>query len=243
MQSDTQARHSVDSREDPPGDPHLCAEPGGESAAQSATVPPENVHDPVEETKVRPRAKKAPHKIKSGKPPRSSKTKGKCLATNASGGDKDVSTENNSTNPPEASAGEQRAEKPAPRPKKRSKKKQKYGSFTRRLWGDDEDEAIIKLVDKYGIRKWTLISRRLQEEYQIHGRSGKQCRERYGASDNHRAGGTTTSIQRSPRGRSPPRRRPSSSRRRRSSGTSGPRSPSSSRGALTTSLKTTSTRR
>ena len=60
----------------------------------------------------------------------------------------------------------------------KAKERRKYGAFTRRLWSDDEDEAIIKLVKKYGIRKWTLISRRLQEEYQIYGRSGKQCRER-----------------------------------------------------------------
>jgi hypothetical protein len=65
-----------------------------------------------------------------------------------------------------------------PNPKKRGKKKQKFGSFTRRLWNDVEDEAIIELVSKYGIRKWTLISKKLQEEYHIYGRSGKQCRER-----------------------------------------------------------------
>ncbi len=62
--------------------------------------------------------------------------------------------------------------------KRKAKEKRKYGSFTRRLWSDAEDEAIIKLVKKYGIRKWTLISRKLQEEYEIYGRSGKQCRER-----------------------------------------------------------------
>jgi len=63
--------------------------------------------------------------------------------------------------------------------RRRAKDKRKYGSFTRRLWDSEEDQAIIKLVKKHGIRKWTLISRKLQEEYQIHGRSGKQCRERY----------------------------------------------------------------
>ena len=62
--------------------------------------------------------------------------------------------------------------------RRKGKKKQKCGSFTRRLWSDDEDDAIMGLVQKYGIRKWTLISRKLQEEYQIYGRSGKQCRER-----------------------------------------------------------------
>lgn len=65
-----------------------------------------------------------------------------------------------------------------PKINKKGKKKQKYGSFTRRLWNNDEDEAITSLVDKYGIRRWTLISKKLQEEYGINGRSGKQCRER-----------------------------------------------------------------
>lgn len=63
--------------------------------------------------------------------------------------------------------------------RRKAKKRQKYGSFTRRLWKDEEDEAINSLVDKYGIRRWTLISKKLQEEFGINGRSGKQCRERY----------------------------------------------------------------
>ncbi len=65
--------------------------------------------------------------------------------------------------------------------KKRSKKKRHGGGaprFTRRLWNDSEDEAIAALVVKYGTKKWTLISRKLQEEFGISGRSGKQCRER-----------------------------------------------------------------
>ncbi len=55
-------------------------------------------------------------------------------------------------------------------------------SFTRRLWTKEEDEAITTLVQHYGIRKWTLISKKLQDKYHIRGRSGKQCRERYGSS-------------------------------------------------------------
>jgi len=62
--------------------------------------------------------------------------------------------------------------------KKKTKERRKLKTFTRRLWGDEEDKAIAKLVKKYGIKKWTLISRKLQEEHQIYGRSGKQCRER-----------------------------------------------------------------
>ena len=54
----------------------------------------------------------------------------------------------------------------------------KEGVFTRRLWSSDEDKAILKLVKKYGTKRWTLISKKLQDVYKMHGRSGKQCRER-----------------------------------------------------------------
>eukprot|EP00826_Nyctotherus_ovalis_P010474 TRINITY_DN12758_c0_g1_i5.p2 TRINITY_DN12758_c0_g1~~TRINITY_DN12758_c0_g1_i5.p2 ORF type:complete len:151 (-),score=26.11 TRINITY_DN12758_c0_g1_i5:549-1001(-) len=60
--------------------------------------------------------------------------------------------------------------------KKRLKEVQ--GSFRRRLWTREEDEAIRSLVEEYGIRKWTQISKKLQDRYHIHGRYGKQCRER-----------------------------------------------------------------
>jgi hypothetical protein len=36
-----------------------------------------------------------------------------------------------------------------------------------------EDDLVIKLVEKYGPKKWSLIAQHLQ------GRIGKQCRERY----------------------------------------------------------------
>lgn len=58
---------------------------------------------------------------------------------------------------------------------KRSRRKQKY---SRRLWSDEEDEAISTLVETYGTRRWTFIAKKLQEAYRIYGRSGKQCRER-----------------------------------------------------------------
>ncbi len=66
----------------------------------------------------------------------------------------------------------------APQTGKPKKGKKDIGS-TRRLWTKEEDEAITQLVRQYGIRKWTLISKKLQERYGIHGRSGKQCRERW----------------------------------------------------------------
>jgi hypothetical protein len=62
---------------------------------------------------------------------------------------------------------------------KRAKERRKFKTFTRRLWMSDEDNAIGELVAKYGIKRWTLISKKLQEKYKIQGRTGKQCRERY----------------------------------------------------------------
>jgi len=41
-----------------------------------------------------------------------------------------------------------------------------------------EDKAIKELVEKYGIRKWTVIAQKMQELHNLTGRSGKQCRER-----------------------------------------------------------------
>ncbi|KAH7691799.1 Myb domain-containing protein [Dioscorea alata] len=40
-------------------------------------------------------------------------------------------------------------------------------------WAKEEDDCIIKLVDKYGPKKWSLIAQSMP------GRIGKQCRERW----------------------------------------------------------------
>ena len=42
-----------------------------------------------------------------------------------------------------------------------------------------EDEAILQLVEVYGIKKWTVVAQKMAELFHISGRSGKQCRERY----------------------------------------------------------------
>lgn len=42
-----------------------------------------------------------------------------------------------------------------------------------------EDQAITKLVNKYGIKKWSLISEKMETECGLKPRSGKQCRERW----------------------------------------------------------------
>ncbi|XP_041659596.1 uncharacterized protein LOC121520290 [Cheilinus undulatus] len=40
-------------------------------------------------------------------------------------------------------------------------------------WTQDEDERLIDLVQKYGVKRWSLIAQHL------HSRNGKQCRERW----------------------------------------------------------------
>ena len=49
----------------------------------------------------------------------------------------------------------------------------------RRAWSEIEDKAIKELVEKYGIRKWTVVAQKMEEIYSLKGRSGKQCRERW----------------------------------------------------------------
>jgi len=49
----------------------------------------------------------------------------------------------------------------------------------RRAWSEIEDKAIKELVEKYGIRKWTVVAQKMEEIYGLKGRSGKQCRERW----------------------------------------------------------------
>lgn len=49
----------------------------------------------------------------------------------------------------------------------------------RRVWTVVEDEAIKQLVTKFGTKSWSLIAEHIYKDYQISGRSGKQCRERW----------------------------------------------------------------
>ncbi|KAL3824843.1 hypothetical protein ACJIZ3_020872 [Penstemon smallii] len=60
--------------------------------------------------------------------------------------------------------------------KKKSKKSDrvlKRSKSAKGQWTTEEDRMLIHLVNKYGIRKWSHISRMLK------GRIGKQCRERW----------------------------------------------------------------
>eukprot|EP00826_Nyctotherus_ovalis_P001557 TRINITY_DN10255_c0_g1_i4.p3 TRINITY_DN10255_c0_g1~~TRINITY_DN10255_c0_g1_i4.p3 ORF type:complete len:131 (+),score=29.84 TRINITY_DN10255_c0_g1_i4:162-554(+) len=70
------------------------------------------------------------------------------------------------------------AEHGKPEQKRKSKTARKNKAFTRQLWRNEEDDAIATLVRQHGIKKWTLIARKLQDEYKIYGKTGKQCRER-----------------------------------------------------------------
>ena len=56
----------------------------------------------------------------------------------------------------------------------------KEGSTTdRRVWTQEEDDAIRKLVAKFGTKSWSLIAENIVKDFSIGGRSGKQCRERW----------------------------------------------------------------
>lgn len=47
------------------------------------------------------------------------------------------------------------------------------------MWTPEEDEAIRKLVEKYGTKTWSVIAEQIVLEFGIDGRTGKQCRERW----------------------------------------------------------------
>ena len=52
-------------------------------------------------------------------------------------------------------------------------------SSDRRVWTKEEDDAIRELVANYGTRSWSVIAEHIVTDYDIHGRTGKQCRERW----------------------------------------------------------------
>jgi ATP-dependent exoDNAse (exonuclease V) alpha subunit len=55
----------------------------------------------------------------------------------------------------------------------------KGSNTSRRHWYSNEDQAIIELTQKYGTKHWAMIAKKLEEEYGIEDRNGKQCRERW----------------------------------------------------------------
>ena len=42
-----------------------------------------------------------------------------------------------------------------------------------------EDKVLRWLYEEEGMKRWTEIARRMEMEFKIEGRNGKQCRERY----------------------------------------------------------------
>ena len=34
-------------------------------------------------------------------------------------------------------------------------------------------------MKKYGVRKWAIVAEKMETDYELEGRSGKQCRERW----------------------------------------------------------------
>ncbi|EQC38558.1 hypothetical protein SDRG_04263 [Saprolegnia diclina VS20] len=61
-----------------------------------------------------------------------------------------------------------------------TKKTASSGSaYERRAWTRKEDESIIRLVDEYGTKRWSVISDHLNNENFGNERTGKQCRTRW----------------------------------------------------------------
>ena len=62
--------------------------------------------------------------------------------------------------------------------KRKHRQKMRQG-FTRRHWSQSDDDAIIATVKRHSTKNWSMISKKLEEEFGIKDRSGKQCRERW----------------------------------------------------------------
>ncbi|KAF0710178.1 Aste57867_5629 [Aphanomyces stellatus] len=52
-------------------------------------------------------------------------------------------------------------------------------AYERRAWTRKEDDAIIRLVEEYGTKRWSVISDHLNNENYGNERTGKQCRTRW----------------------------------------------------------------
>ncbi|RHY31395.1 hypothetical protein DYB32_003543 [Aphanomyces invadans] len=52
-------------------------------------------------------------------------------------------------------------------------------AYERRAWTRKEDDAIIRLVEEYGTKRWSVISDHLNNENFGNERTGKQCRTRW----------------------------------------------------------------
>lgn len=57
--------------------------------------------------------------------------------------------------------------------KKRKKDWKKKVRKPKKIWTQEEDELLLKLIEEYGPAKWSIIASFMQN------RQGKQCRERW----------------------------------------------------------------
>ena len=48
-----------------------------------------------------------------------------------------------------------------------------------RLWTEYEDLILKRLREEDKIQKWTVVAQMMADEYNLKGRNGKQCKERY----------------------------------------------------------------
>lgn len=58
------------------------------------------------------------------------------------------------------------------------KNSERNSSYERRAWTRKEDDAIIRLVEEYGTKRWSVISDHLNSLNYGTDRTGKQCRTR-----------------------------------------------------------------
>lgn len=56
----------------------------------------------------------------------------------------------------------------------------------RKIWTQEvllrliqEDRVLLEIIQVRKIKKWSAIARCMETEYNVYGRTGKQCRERY----------------------------------------------------------------
>lgn len=62
---------------------------------------------------------------------------------------------------------------------KKESNSESSSSYERRAWTRNEDDCIIRLVEKYGTKRWSVIAENLNKEALGAQRTGKQCRTRW----------------------------------------------------------------
>ena len=61
----------------------------------------------------------------------------------------------------------------------KTKRRHRRKDTKRKPWSKKEDEAVKVLVRSIGTKQWTLVAEQLHSQFNIPGRTGKQCRERW----------------------------------------------------------------